>query len=96
MQELLLRVPNAAKLLDIKGIGMLTAAVIVSEIGDITGFKDPRQILKMAGLSLRENSSGKHKGKTTISKRGRKRLREGLFRAMIPMLAAILNSGRCT
>jgi len=88
MQELLLRVPNAAKLLEIKGIGMVTAAVIVSEIGDIHRFRDPRQILKMAGLSLRENSSGKHKGKTTISKRGRKRLREGLFRAMIPILAS--------
>jgi transposase len=88
MQELLLRVPHAAKLLAIKGIGMLTAAVIISEIGDINRFKDPRQILKMAGLSLRENSSGKHKGKTTISKRGRKRLREGLFRGMIPILAS--------
>jgi transposase len=88
MQELLLRVPNAGKLLEIKGIGMVTAAVIVSEIGDIHRFRNPRQILKMAGLSLRENSSGKHKGKTTISKRGRKRLREGLFRAMIPILAS--------
>jgi len=65
----------------------VTAAVIVSEIGDINRFHDPRQIQKMAGLSLRENSSGKHKGKTTISKRGRKRLREGLFRAIITMLA---------
>ena len=72
MQELLLRIPNAAKLLDIKGIGMITAAIIVSEIGDINRFKDPRQILKMAGLSLKENV-GKHKGKTTISKRGRRR-----------------------
>lgn len=87
MQELLLKVPNASKLVDIKGIGMVTAAVIVSEIGDINRFSDPRQIQKMAGLSLRENSSGKHKGKTTISKRGRKRLREGLFRAIITMLA---------
>lgn len=87
MQELLIRVPNASKLIDIKGIGMVTAAVIVSEIGNISRFKDPRQIQKMAGLSLRENSSGKHKGKTTISKRGRRRLREGLFRAMITMLA---------
>lgn len=88
MQELLLRVPYAANLLEIKGVGMVTAAVIVSEIGDIRRFQDPRQILKMAGLSLRENSSGKHKGKTTISKRGRKRLREGLFRVMIPILAS--------
>ena len=87
MQELLLKVPYATNLLEIKGVGMLTTAIIISEIGDISRFKDPRQILKMAGLSLRENSSGKHKGKTTISKRGRKRLREGLFRAMIPILA---------
>jgi transposase len=87
MQELLLRVPSAGKLLEIKGVGMVTAAVIVSEIGDIRRFQDPRQILKMAGLSLKENSSGKHRGKTTISKRGRRRLREGLFRVMIPMLA---------
>lgn len=88
MQELLLRVPNAGKLLEIKGIGMVTAAVIVSEIGDIRRFDDPRQILKMAGLNLKENSSGKHRGKTTISKRGRRRLREGLFQAIILMLAA--------
>ncbi|WP_188400485.1 IS110 family transposase [Sporomusa sp. GT1] len=87
MQELLLRVPNAGKLLEIRGIGMVTAAVIISEIGDIRRFQDPRQILKMAGLSLKENSSGKHRGKTTINKRGRRRLREGLFQVMIPMLA---------
>ena len=88
MSELLLRVPNAGSLLEIKGVGMITAAVIISEIGDVRRFQDPRQIIKMAGLSLKENSSGKHKGKTTISKRGRRRLREGLFRAMIPMLAS--------
>ncbi len=87
MQELLLQVPNGTKLMDIKGIGMVTAAVIISEVGDIHRFVDPRQIQKMAGLNLRENSSGRHKGKTTISKRGRRRLREGLFRAMIPILA---------
>jgi len=44
-------------------------------------------LIKYAGLNLRENSSGKHKGETTISKRGRRRLRHGLFQAMIPILA---------
>lgn len=88
MSELLMRVKNAGSLLEIKGVGMVTAAVIISEIGDVHRFQDPRQIIEMAGLSLKENSSGKHKGKTTISKRGRKRLREGLFRAMIPILAS--------
>jgi len=66
---------------------MITATVIISEIGDINRFQYLRQIIKVTGLNLRENSSGKHKGKTTISKRGRKRLWEGLFREMIPMLA---------
>ncbi len=87
MQELLLQVPNAGKLLNIKGIGNVLAAYIVSELGDIHRFQDPRQIQKMAGLALRENSSGTHKGKTTISKRGRRLLREALFRTVIAMLA---------
>ena len=87
MQELLMQVPNASKLVRIKGVGMVTAAVIVSEIGDIHRFADPRQIIKLAGLALKENSSGKHKGRTTINKRGRKRLREALFHSVIAMLA---------
>lgn len=87
MAECLSQIPNACHLLAIKGIGVVAAAIIVSEIGDISRFTDPRQLIKYAGLNLRENSSGMHKGKTTISKRGRRRLRHGLFQAMIPILA---------
>jgi len=86
MQELLMQVPNADKLLDIKGVGLITAATFVGEVGDISRFQDPRQIQKLAGLNLVENSSGKHKGKTTISRRGRRRLRHSLFFSMIAML----------
>jgi len=86
MRELLLQVPNALKLLNIKGIGLVTAATFVGETGDISRFEHPRQIQKLAGYNLVENSSGKHKGKTTISRRGRKRLRHGLFMAMIAIL----------
>lgn len=50
-------------------------------------FESPRQIQKLAGLSLRENGSGKHKGQTTISKRGRSKLRAVLFNAAIPLIA---------
>jgi hypothetical protein len=35
---------------------------------------------------LKENSSGKHKGRTTISKRGRKRLRRILFQVVLPLI----------
>ena len=86
MQELLMQVPNADKLLDIKGVGLITAATFVGEVGDISRFQDPRQIQKLAGLNLVENSAGKHKGKTTISRRGRRRLRHSLFFSMIAML----------
>lgn len=86
MLELLMQIPNAQKLLDIKGIGLITAATFVGEVGDINRFQDPRQIQKLAGFNLVENSSGKHKGKTSISRRGRRRLRHGLFFAMISIL----------
>lgn len=71
----------------IKGIGLITAAGFIAEIGDITRFEHPKQIQKLAGLSLKENSSGKHKGQTTISKRGRKRLRALLFQGIMPVVA---------
>lgn len=87
MLELLQQVPHAEKLLDIKGVGLITAATFVGEVGDIERFQDPRQIQKLAGLNLVENSSGKHKGKSKISRRGRRRLRHGLFMAMITILA---------
>ena len=65
----MLKVLYAGNIFAIKGIGMVTAAIIISEISDISRFKYPRQILKTMGLNLRENSSGKHKGKATISMR---------------------------
>lgn len=87
MMDLLIQVPNAEKLLDIKGVGLITAATFVGEVGNISRFQDPRQIQKLAGFNLVENSSGKHSGKTRISRRGRRRLRHGLFMAMITILA---------
>lgn len=87
METLLRQVPGAKEVLEIKGMGIVSAASIISEIGDISRFEDARQIQKYAGLSLIENSSGKHKGQTTISKRGRKRLRAVLFRVIMPMVA---------
>lgn len=86
METLLKLIPKAEKILSIKGIGPITAAGFIAEVGDISRFNHPKQIIKLAGLNLRENSSGKHKGKTTISKRGRKRLRALLFRAILPLV----------
>ena len=70
-----LKVSHVEKLLTIKGIGHITVAGFLSEVGEIGRFDSPKQIKKLAWLELKENSSGKHKGQTSISKRGRKKLR---------------------
>jgi transposase len=80
------KVPNVEKLLAIKGIGIITVAGFIAEVGDIRRFDSPKQIQKLAGFELKKNSSGKHKGQTTISKRGRRRLRRILYQVVLPML----------
>ena len=75
------------KLLAIKGVGLVTIAGFIAEIGAIRRFKSPKQIQKYAGLELVENSSGKHERKSKISKRGRRKLRKILYQVMIPLLA---------
>ena len=87
LEEAVGRIPGADRLLAIKGIGLVTVAGFLAETGDLGRFESPKQIQKLAGLSLRENSSGKHKGETTISRRGQHGLRNVLFNAVIPLLA---------
>lgn len=87
VEELLIQIPGIEEILKIKGIGLATVAGFMAEVGDLSRFEHPKQIQKLAGLNVKENSSGKHKGKTTISKRGRRRLRAILFQAMMPMVA---------
>ena len=81
------QIPEAEELLQIKGIGLTTVAGIFAEVGDIRRFSSPRQLQKLAGLAITENSSGKHKGQTEISRRGRAHLRAILFRAAMPLVA---------
>lgn len=87
IEELALQVPGVKEMLTIKGVGIITAAGFAAEVGDIKRFTHPSQIQKLAGLNLIENSSGKHKGKTSISKRGRSRLRALLFRVIMPLVS---------
>ena len=86
LEEETLSVPYADKLLAIKGVGLITVAGFLAEVGDIRRFDSPKQIQKLAGLEVKENSSGKHRGRSSISRRGRKRLRKILFQVMLPMI----------
>ena len=87
VEDLCTQIPAVQKLTAIKGIGLLTVAGFFAEVGDLGRFQSPKQIQKLAGLAIRENSSGKHRGQSGISKRGRRRLRTLLFRAVLPLVA---------
>jgi transposase len=75
------------QLLGIQGIGIIFAASFLGEIGDPLRFDNPRQIHRMAGYNLVENSSGQSKSGTSISKRGRKQLRALLYRMALVMVS---------
>jgi transposase len=66
----------------IPGIGPITAASFISEVGDINRFKKPEQLVAYAGIDPRVHQSGiSVNGKGYISKRGNKILRTRLFNA---------------
>lgn len=87
IEALLEELPGAKEMLAIKGLGVITIATFFAEVGDITKYRHPQQLVNMAGLALREHSSGKYKGQTRISKRGRKKLRKALYLAVRPLVA---------
>ena len=87
VEELVAKIPMAEKLMEIKGVGLKTVSGFLAEVGDISRFKNPKELQKLAGLALVENSSGKHKGETTISRRGRKRLIYLLFEVAMSLVA---------
>lgn len=79
MSENLQHTGIAEHLTSIPGVGEITAAAFIAEIGNPDNYESYKQIQKKAGLNLKENSSGQHKGKTTISKRGRPTLRQLMY-----------------
>jgi transposase len=83
MGSYLQQVPYSDSLLSVKGVGKVTVAGLIGEVGDFRQFRTLREVMKLAGLDLFEISSGKHKGKRRISKRGRPFLRKLLYFAAI-------------
>jgi transposase len=77
------QIPYSHLILSLKGIGPVTAAGLIGEVGDFTKFGTIGEVMKLAGLDLYEVSSGKHRGKLRISKRGRPRIRKLLYLAAL-------------
>ena len=87
VETLLKQIPGAKEMVAIKGIGEATVAAFFAEIGDLQNYTHPDQIIKLAGLNLRLATSGKWKGQTIITKRGRPKLRALLFKVVLPLIA---------
>ena len=87
LEEMVKEVPGANEMINISGLGAITVATLFAEVGDIRNYNHPQQLVNLAGLSLREHSSGKYKGETRITKRGRSRLRRALYLAIRPLVA---------
>ena len=86
MKHNLKEVPYSHSILSIKGIGKVTAAGLIGEVGDFRKFSTISEMMKLAGLDLYEISSGRRKGQRRISKRGRSYLRKILFFAAVNMV----------
>ena len=79
LKSVLKEIPASAYLMSIPGIGPLSAAVFLGELGDPAYFHNARQIVKYAGYDPQESDSGSRIGRKFISKKGRWLLRKYLF-----------------
>jgi len=74
------------QILTIPGIGALSAAVILSEFGDISRFKSPAQMLSFAGLEPGYFQSGTSEHIGHMVKRGSSHLRYTLMNCSMPLI----------
>lgn len=75
------RAPVVAALQALRGVSMVTAATLVAEIGDITRFSNPRQLMAYLGLVPSEYSSGAKTRRGAITKAGNSHVRRVLAEA---------------
>jgi transposase len=65
----------------LRGVAQTTAATIVSELGSLSRFESPRQLMGYSGLVAREHSSGNRIQRGSITKTGNAHLRRVLVEA---------------
>src|SRR4051794_2731815 len=65
----------------LRGVAQTTAATIVSELGSLSRFENPRLLMGYSGLVAREHSSGKRIQRGSITKTGNAHLRRVLVEA---------------
>ncbi|MCP3900477.1 MAG: IS110 family transposase, partial [Desulfobacteraceae bacterium] len=61
-------------------------ARIIAETGPLSDFDSWRKLMRFAGFNLCERQSGKYRGKTKISKKGRRLIRKVLNLIILPLI----------
>ena len=62
--------PVVRALQALRGMAMVAAATVIAELGDITRFANPRQLMAYLGLVPSERSSGATRRKAALRKPG--------------------------
>lgn len=78
------------KITVIKGLGLISVATVIAETNGFKLFYNQRQLVSYSGYDVIENQSGKHVGKTKISKRGNAHIRRILH---MPAFSVVSNNG---
>jgi len=73
-------------LLDIRGVGLYTALIIVAEIGEPWRFPNGRKVGAYAGLTTRVNQSGEHCYHGHITRQGSGKLRWALVQVAMKVM----------
>jgi transposase len=73
--------PLAVALQAMRGMRLLTAVVVLAEIGDLSRFASPRQLMGYLGLVPSEDTTGEDVKRGPITKAGSKRARRALIEA---------------
>lgn len=71
--------PMVQALRALRGVDLVTAATIMSELGDLTRFDSPRQLMAFVGLVPSEHSSGERRRQGGITKTGNGHVRRVLI-----------------
>lgn len=74
---------DARRLRGVPGIGLIHAATIRAELGDVSRFTNVDQVVAYAGLEPRVAQSGAFVGQAKVSKRGPGALRHALYLATV-------------
>jgi transposase len=86
LQSLRSQFPQVEALIVLRGVGLFTAMVVISELGDVSRFRRAKQVGAYTGLTSRIDQSGSHSYSGHITRQGSRWLRHVLVEAAMKIV----------